>query len=222
MTNIKTFQKLEKAFNFAIIREKTSNLQQIYVHRCHRLLCGFISCFIGPLVVLLHIYFECETIEEYADSFYALATIITCGGMCIIFVINGKLTFQFIDNIEMAIHTRKFVRFLFIMWFEIIHFLNLKKTTGTRQSQVSRKIYEEMNAFVEKWSYIIDLAFNKVSTASISVPCFVLSYFLYFATDLGQDAFILPFRVWWICLKIYSIFSTLILIITFYKVSIRI
>lgn len=57
-------------------------------------------------------------------------------------------------------------------------------------------IYEEANAFAEKWINIITFVFVKVTLPGITIPFFLISYLLYFTTDLGEDSFLLPFVAW--------------------------
>lgn len=63
--------------------------------------------------------------------------------------------------------------------------------------QSSRGIYEDANAFVEKLSTITDFALTKASFPIVLMPFPILSYIQYFTTDLGSDAFLLPFPGWY-------------------------
>lgn len=64
----------------------------------------------------------------------------------------------------------------------------------TNPTSVAR--YEQANTFVEKWHNIIHIAFINVTIPCITLPYFIWSYFSYFTTDIGGDAFILPFSAW--------------------------
>lgn len=64
------------------------------------------------------------------------------------------------------------------------------------KSPTSKSIYMEANIFVEKWSSIIYVLFTKASVPIMILPLLILSYFLYFTTDLGRNAFQLPFVIW--------------------------
>lgn len=63
---------------------------------------------------------------------------------------------------------------------------------------ISKQIYENTNDFVEKWSKIIHFAHEKVTFPFVTFPYVILSYFLYFNTDLDGNAFSLPFKFWYI------------------------
>lgn len=62
---------------------------------------------------------------------------------------------------------------------------------------VLKSLYEEANELVEKWHGIVNSAFIKVTLPCISLPYFMGSFILYYYTDLGKDAFHLPFIAWW-------------------------
>ena len=64
------------------------------------------------------------------------------------------------------------------------------------ENPLCKVIYEKANEKIEKLSEIIYFAGVKVSPASTVVPYACVSYFLYFTSDLGEDAFIVPFPMW--------------------------
>lgn len=55
---------------------------------------------------------------------------------------------------------------------------------------------DKTNRLVEKWSKIIDFALMKVCVPSAVLPKVVVSYFTYFTTDAGSEAFDLPIPSW--------------------------
>lgn len=74
---------------------------------------------------------------------------------------------------------------------------------------VAKKLYEKTNAMVERWSELLYMGLVKISIPLVTLPFLILSYFLYFTTDLGSDSFLLPFLVWYKCPqnKIFSFYS---------------
>lgn len=65
--------------------------------------------------------------------------------------------------------------------------------------------YMEINASIEKWSEIFFSVSVKVITPLLTIPLLLLSYFLYFTTDLGAESFRLPFLIWYVPSLIYSV-----------------
>lgn len=56
--------------------------------------------------------------------------------------------------------------------------------------------YVEINLTAENWTKIIHFVYMKVILHVNMIPKAILSFYLYFATDFGNDAFQLPFAVW--------------------------
>lgn len=57
-------------------------------------------------------------------------------------------------------------------------------------------IYQKCNKQVEKWSASLQFALLKVTINCIMWPKMIMSYFNYFTTDLGAEAFELPTYEW--------------------------
>lgn len=70
----------------------------------------------------------------------------------------------------------------------------------------SKDIYGRVNKKNEKWTKMLDFVLLKVTLPGVIMPNFIISYFLYFATDLGSEAFRLPFPKWYIIHQRYNTF----------------
>lgn len=53
-----------------------------------------------------------------------------------------------------------------------------------------------MNRLVEKMSKAIHFAVIKLGVPAFILPKAIFSYFIYFTTDIGNEAFVLPFPMW--------------------------
>lgn len=92
-----------------------------------------------------------------------------------------------------------------VMWFLRLYFTgfltcaraikSIRNILGVNKQKLVA-MYEEANAFVEKWTKIIRFAFINATIPLITLPFLMISYCLYFTTDLGSEAFILPFKLW--------------------------
>lgn len=60
----------------------------------------------------------------------------------------------------------------------------------------SRVMYEETNNLMEKLSEIVELMVVGVCLPGFVIPRIIVSYFKYFTTDLGDDAFDLSIPMW--------------------------
>lgn len=52
-----------------------------------------------------------------------------------------------------------------------------------------KELANEANETIDKWTRIAHTAFVKVLILAGSIPAGVVSYYLYYTTDLGSDAF---------------------------------
>ena len=74
-------------------------------------------------------------------------------------------------------------------------FVSLSNVSGCEYPD-SKAIYERVNEKNEKWTKILDFVLLRVTLPGVIMPNFIISYFLYFATDLGSESFRFPFPKW--------------------------
>lgn len=60
----------------------------------------------------------------------------------------------------------------------------------------SKVLYDKTNGKIEKWSKILYFLMVKLTPMSWLLPKVIISLFLYFTTDLGNDALELPSPMW--------------------------
>lgn len=63
-------------------------------------------------------------------------------------------------------------------------------------NSISKVKYDEINEFVEKLSKIIYFVVMKVSVLVFAMPRDSFCSFVYITSDLGPNAFELPFPIW--------------------------
>lgn len=61
------------------------------------------------------------------------------------------------------------------------------------ENPVSKRIYEEADQQIEKWSKILNTFMKTVTVPGLVSPKFIVGFVTYFATDLGNDAFQLQY-----------------------------
>lgn len=61
---------------------------------------------------------------------------------------------------------------------------------------MSKAIYEKYNQQIEKYGEVLGIFMRQVSIPCFIWPKFIISFFTYFTTDLGNDAFQLPYHLW--------------------------
>lgn len=76
-----------------------------------------------------------------------------------------------------------------------VHFAGLMKPN-------SKTIYDEIDRKLSFCFRILDFAVKNVMPVGMTFPLLALSYFVYFSTNAGSDAFQLPFYARWVSFKI--------------------
>lgn len=59
------------------------------------------------------------------------------------------------------------------------------------------RLYKETDAFVEKWHGRFMFTLIYITIPCISLPYLIWSFYLYYTTDLGKNAFREPFAFWY-------------------------
>lgn len=62
----------------------------------------------------------------------------------------------------------------------------------------SKAIYEKVNEKVEKWTKILYFVLTVITLPGVMLPNCLTSCFLYFTTDLGNEAFRTSFPIWFV------------------------
>lgn len=71
--------------------------------------------------------------------------------------------------------------------------------------------YIENNQQIEKWSEIIYLIVAKMTPIAFILPKFIVSIFIYFTTNLENDAFELPLPMWYVEIQLNPHYKGLII-----------
>lgn len=72
------------------------------------------------------------------------------------------------------------------------------------KSPASKANYAEIDLQTQKWTKIIHFVFIKVFLYAIVFQKLIFCFYLYYATDLGSEAFELPFPFWYILWNYHS------------------
>ena len=62
----------------------------------------------------------------------------------------------------------------------------------------SELMWGNLNGKIEKWSDMFYSIIIKVTVPGLLIINFIMSYYLYFTSDLGSDAFTLPYPFWYV------------------------
>lgn len=150
------------------------------------------------LSIILHILFvvqEANTFIEYTSSIYVISGIvgIVTGFSTIAF--RTGIFFQCIKSCENIMSKSEWLIFLPKRYPTKIISRKKYSLLGL-EYPISKAIYEETNRQVEKWNEIINFIMAKMTPIVLVWPSFILSFFRYFTTDLGNGAFELMLPIW--------------------------
>lgn len=89
------------------------------------------------------------------------------------------------------------------IWFESYdgqHIIQTDLFTESSEPE-SKKLYKEESDKVDKWIGLYHTAIVKVTIPLGGLPIAIYSYYTYYTTDMGADAFQLPFLIEWVPLN---------------------
>lgn len=75
-------------------------------------------------------------------------------------------------------------------------YLNLSITISGQNNERSRLIFESANENIEKWTNFLSDSYSYGIVLGGVIPSFITSFYRYFTSDDGNDAFRLPFFTW--------------------------
>lgn len=147
----------------------------------------------GLSVLFYGLYILCEanTFKQFADAvFMVSAAIMSCHIYVHCFWKSVKIMKLF-QLLEPTINKSK--------W-QFIDTVKLKCNcwnifTGLVRP-ASKSIYEEFHRFVELFTNFFYIGLVKIIPIGSMAPLLVISFFIHYTTDLGRDAFYLPFPMW--------------------------
>lgn len=129
------------------------------------------------------LFYEANSFLKYANSIFLTATVTMIATIFYIAVLQGPNAFEIIDLFEKLVEKSEYF---------IIQKL---KFTGMRTPTL-KSMCEEKNREGEKWSKLAFLLIAKCTRIVLVSPKAMFSYWTYYTTDAGRDAFVLPYLIW--------------------------
>lgn len=158
---------------------------------------GFIVSFTGIVSSIIFVIHVAETVKEFTDSLYIASVIICAVSGYAITIYKTRELFAYFDEYDENVTTSrsKYWKALPNMIRFILLNFNLPNV-GITNVPTSNSVYQDCNELVEKLCKILYILFVNISAPGFIMPKIVLSFFLYFTTDSGADAFDLPLPMW--------------------------
>lgn len=156
----------------------------------------------GILMLLLHsihilsyslfMFRVAETFEQCNAAIFMITSAISASNVYITCLWKSVVYFKCIKFIDDTIN--KSENFFLILWLKYIYKL-VEIFTGLAYP-LSESIYKTFNKYVETFSEFMYIGLVKMVPICSMSPLLIISYHSYYITDLGRDAFVLPFPMW--------------------------
>lgn len=170
--------------------------------QCHRfnsrnLLVLFIMC-MGIISNVVYFFGIAKTFSEYTKSVFVANGLVSASIIYAYVVWKMRQFFNLLEEAEVAIDSSEFDIFFIISndHNKLYLIFSNYKFQGL-ENPVSQTIYKKFNQKTEKITSIINSAAIKILYPNILMPTLIASFYAYFTTDLGNDAFQLPFPYWY-------------------------
>lgn len=126
---------------------------------------GVLLCFGLHLIsITAFLLFNAKTFQEYAVCIFPWCTIIFTWAGISVHILLSTDVFRYIECLEKTIESRKWMN----------------------------RLYEETSERIENYTRMLLSLLVKITIPMGNAPIVILSYYHYFATDLGSEAFIMP------------------------------
>lgn len=160
-----------------------------------RILMGFFILALSTVCILEFVFCEEFTFSEFAESSYMGSYMATLFFALLIIVVNVKEIFELMIDCENIVNTSKDNEYN-SQPFNIPTFFLIKTLISALKYSASKSIFRRANQLAEKLNKIIFIVLVKLTPACGAGPWVAWTFFIYFTTDLGADAFQLPFPMW--------------------------
>lgn len=182
---MKIFQLLQRLLRMVgisstqTLQEDPFNLKNIIILIIFVFFCIFSTIFI---------FFEAKTSKAFSES---ICISLTMYSIVLIFLEFIQKIEQLIADFESAIQKRLLENKKLN---EYVKHINGWHVSGIKNPTLA-DIYVKVNEKVDKWTDFFYLTIVKLSPI-LMMPRFILTFFSYFSTDSGAEAFKLPFPMW--------------------------
>lgn len=147
----------------------------------------FCSCVISAILFLI---FDAKTIAECTNGFFIVAAFSVLSFNCFIYIWKRETTFEFLMDFEEIVQKSETLNS-----FKMNYDIKLEYFKGLKNDS-SANIYFKSNRQVDKLIQIFKIAFTKVTVHIQMWLRFIMSYYSYFSTDSGNEAFNTTIFLW--------------------------
>lgn len=194
---IPIFQSVQK--NFAYLGISSDLLHQKYLFN-RRILFGCLIFCSALISVGTCITFEADTFWEFSQCAF-FGSILVSGILALLFLtFRVPRLFKLIASFEHVIDTSERIRKMSVQ-FHLLIFIEIeyskKFSTALEYYPTTEKLIIQINQLAEKSCEISFFVLVKMGIGCSTSPWFIYAYIAYFTTNLGSDAFELPYQLWY-------------------------
>lgn len=193
---MKLFQSICRFYQ--VVGIQPPQLNQNYSFRWMHLICVF---FLIQLIctTVAFILFEAKSIVEYAEAFFPASTEIANMVNFIVCIFKITNIFQLIENFEKFIEKSEFysqhTQFNQCFPSNKLKFLKKKTITESHNHPDLMAMYNMIAAKFERLSNLGYLIIVKFTMVSFVLPPLAITGVNYFIYDLGNESYVLPYRI---------------------------
>lgn len=173
---------------------------ETHIFNVKRLL-ATIAAFLVVVLYFAFLFYEADTVTEYVSSAYMTVATLGIFMSLIDTTFKTKTIFALIDNDLRKICRKSSYRSMGAPCFYSCRSnRNSRMKTSDLFSELictaSKPLYMKTHRIVEKFSKIMKFVIVDVTVPGFIIPKAIFSFYVYFTTDLGADAFELPVPTW--------------------------
>lgn len=155
-------------------------------------------------IVSIGAYFfvEATTFREYAESIFVGTAMIAIAVDYAIALSKMRLLFDFVNDAEQIIEESEFQKCVTeistcqSLAYTIICDYDFDHTISGHENPNSNAIYTHADQTIEKITKILFFVSIKIFYPIVVMPIYIFKFYLYFASDMDNDAFQMPFPYW--------------------------
>lgn len=156
-----------------------------------KLLIGCLAASLNTILCCLYVLLVANTFNEYIDSVFSASGSVGIFIIFSIYIWKIEELFQLIGQIQKTVDASK------SDYFNATQSTEKCDTFPGMEIEELAAIYTQTDRCIEnKLSKISYIFFVKFTPACLCLPNFVVSFYNYFAMDLGKEAFALPIFMW--------------------------
>lgn len=151
----------------------------------------FFSLFMGALLNCVHLFHEAESFKEYADSFCTTSIMTVATMLFSIMIWKTRTLFHLLNALEEIVTKRE------LKIAKCSTCIKLNFFCVGLDCQRSAGIYHGIKENIQKINDCIEFLIIKCFFPFVIFSKFITSYFAYFISNLGSEAFELTFPFWY-------------------------